>query len=164
MRLRYKRYASRLVRFSLGAVFLAHVGCALYIKGKVMVRQSHVTVRVDGRLIPDSRLYRDINGDLFLPSNLPDFSQKTVGSPANSYSDEQWVYFIDKRNERVIVGNRSNYTEFGGLLFIHHQDQVGMVLGSAKSECDPRLVIEDKTLSFSTQDNHRISIQTSRGS
>ena len=131
----------------------------LYVNGFLMTRDLQATVLVDGRPVPHARLFRDIQGNLFLPLDFPSVPPERFVFSDFHFPREAWVYYVVAEKTKVMVGNRGNYTEIGNLLFIHHQDQVGMVLGTAKSECEPNVIVDNGSVAFSTQDHKRITIQ-----
>jgi hypothetical protein len=119
--------------------------CLGTIGGTILLRTEHLSWKMSSAKIiynaqPSSSgsLYQTKDGRLLLYLQEKEIPNKGI------------VYILSPATKEAFLPNRTNHTVLPGLMITWHTDQGGVLLGSAKTDGDPQIVVGDNSFAFTT--------------
>lgn len=136
----------RRVRRLAPVALLASVGmlCLSIPHWSPQMRSASVTF--NGQPSHDSAVYRAGDGSLLLRL------RETAEAPYDAF------YILDPARRQATSPNVLNYSVLLGFAFTWHTDQGGVLLGTAKSEVDPKVIVGPTSFEFTTLSRRRARV------
>ena|ERR1051325_6802488 len=139
MHLRYVKTFSVIVLLVTGCVLIA-----VMTRGHWWKKLSGAQVVYDGKTLSNASVYRSPNGELLV--NLTDVS------------DERTLFVIYPSENKVGLPNEKHFILLPGYAYSRYVSPLVVFMNSVKAETDPKVVVSQNSVEFTTLRERRVQI------